>query len=91
LAIGRGRQPRRTAEKSFIPIALPAPAGPRDSCARAGAIEIVLAGNLQIIFGQDFDAVALKRVIEALDSRSSRFLRGRGFGLRPVTPTCERL
>jgi transposase len=66
---GTGRQPRRTAEKSFIPLALPAPVAPRDNCARAGAIEIVLGGNLRIIVGRDFDAAALRRVIEALERR----------------------
>ena len=69
---GTGRQPARTAEKSFIPIALPAPVAPReavDSCARDGAIEIVLGGNLRIIVGRGFDASALKRVIEALEGR----------------------
>ena len=48
------RQPTRAAERSFVPIALPAPVTPReavDNCARGGAIEIVLAGNLRIIVG----------------------------------------
>jgi transposase len=67
------RQPMRTAEKSFVPIALPAPLAPRhesvDGCVRDGTIEIVLSGNRHIIVGKDFDAAALKRVIEALERR----------------------
>jgi transposase-like protein len=69
---GAAPQPMRTSEKSFVPLALPAPVAQEevvDSCARAGVIEIILSGNRRIVVGKDFDAVALKRVIEALEAR----------------------
>ena len=69
---GTAPQPARTVEKSFVPIALPAPVAPQnvvDGCVRDGVIEIVLSGNRRIVVGRDFDAVTLKRVIEALEPR----------------------
>lgn len=69
---GTAPQPVRTAEKSFVPIALPAPSVQQEvveGSARDGVIEIVLSGNRRVILGKDFDAAALKRVIEALEGR----------------------
>jgi len=64
--------PRRTAGKSFIPIALPAPvAQPEvvEGCSRTGAIEIVLSCGRRVIVGKDVDVATLRRVIEALELR----------------------
>ena len=68
---GMAPQPVRTAGKSFVPIALPAPEAQQKAVdgARDGTIEIILGGNRRIVLGRDFDAVALKRVIEALEQR----------------------
>jgi transposase len=60
----------KSSERSFVPLALPAPAcAELPAPSRASGIEIVLADNRRIIVGKDFDAAALKRVIEALEGR----------------------
>ena len=69
---GTAPQPIRTTEKSFVPIALPAPVAQRevvDACTRDGVIEIVLSCGRRVIVGKDVDVTALKRVIEALEPR----------------------
>jgi transposase len=69
---------RETAEPSFVPLALPAPAASRattlDVVAGVGAerIEIVLAGGLRLIVGKDVDTVALRRILDVLEERHVR-------------------
>ena len=65
---GPATSPGRAAEKSFVPIALPAPVVPQGAgCGQDGAIEVVLLGGRRIIVGKDFDVAALKRIVTALE------------------------
>ena len=55
---GTAPPPTRTAGKSFVPIALPAPVTQQevvDGCTRAGTIEIVLGCGRRVIVGKDVD------------------------------------
>ena len=60
-------------EPGFVRVALPAPARLESSSVprtgSASAIEIVLTCGRRVIVGKDFDALALKRMIEALEPR----------------------
>ena len=69
---GMAAPPARTAGKSFVPIALPAPAAQQEADGGRidnGAIEIVLGCGRRVIVGKDVDVTTLKRVIEALEER----------------------
>jgi transposase len=73
--LGNGTKPLRRGRPpatGFIPIALPAPQIRRQEsadAARDDLMEIVVSGNRRIIIGRDFDAAALRRVIEILELR----------------------
>ncbi len=70
--LGKRASAVKTAEHGFVPIALPAPAmrqETNDGRAHEGVIEIVLSGGRRVLVGKDVDTAALKRVIDALDSR----------------------
>lgn len=58
------------AEPAFVPLALPAPAGPApETQPRLGVIEIELAGGHRLRAEADVDPALLRGVIEALLSR----------------------
>jgi transposase len=71
---GEASATSKPVEPSFVRVALPAPAShgsvsTAPSVVGDGSIEIVLAGGRRVIVGKDVDVTALKRVIEALESR----------------------
>ena len=70
--LGAGVREGASSKSGFVPLALPAAASAESSSpigSLSGGIEIVLANNRRVIVGKDFDSVALKRVIEALETR----------------------
>jgi transposase len=53
----------------FVPVTLSSPSMPASALARAGTIEIVLAGGRTVRVGPDVDMGTLVRIVEALETR----------------------
>jgi transposase len=66
----RTRSASASSEQSFLPVRLPPPSVPAlPAPARAGTIEVVLAGGRTLRVGADVDTAVLVRIVEALEAQ----------------------